>query len=350
MKEEQTFTENIEKIFSNENNFSICEKYKSYTIIDNSQSNYDYTIAIPTYKRQTSLIEAIESAIRQTNTTNIKYEILVVDNDSEPNTEIEKLIQNKYVNQQDFRYIKNSANLQVFGNWNRCFELSKSKWVILLHDDDILHSTFIDTINKVLIHISDPDNLAIIKPTLISWYEKDERPNYKKHNTKKFKFKKVKAFDYPFLGNYFGAPTCCLFNKDIILKTGGFSKIIEPCGDIATILKLSMTYNVFLFKDVLGIQRIGTNETLNPKTLELFIRTRYYVSKYLIQHYHLKKVLNKHYMSAFMYSFYKNIRQWWNKDFHFDINNINEYRVSYLDMAYYKIIKNIYRIYFKICR
>lgn len=98
----------IKRAFCFVDNFERYGAHKSIAIIDNAQSDYDITIAIPTYKRPALLAEAIDSAINQIDVpANIKYEIFVVDNDPQRESETESLLRNKYSLIKDFSYYKN---------------------------------------------------------------------------------------------------------------------------------------------------------------------------------------------------------------------------------------------------
>lgn len=346
---ENIFQENLEKIFLNENNFEICKEIESEVIIDNTNGSYDFTIAIPTYKRSDLLIEAIESALKQ-NVKGAKTEIMVIDNDPTRDTLTEKTLLEKYSKLNDFRYLKNRENLKVFGNWNRCFELAKSDWVILLHDDDMLLPSFLRIMVEILKSIKNKKNLAVIKPHLIMWEEGTENGFPQLDKRRKSSLFKVKGVDYIFLGNYFGAPTCCLFNKSIMINSGGFSKRIEPCGDPAVIFNLAIKYDVFILKQKLGIQRIGHNETLNISTLEIFMKTRYYMTIYMISRYKLHWLLRDTYLNALIYDFYSQIKKCWNPNFEYNLVSLTGIpkAVSKMIFLYYNFVKYMYSLSIKI--
>jgi len=93
------------------------------------------SICIPTYNRAKFVSKAIDSALSQSYPN---IEIIVVDNASQD--EIDSVI----ANYQDTRlhFFKNSRNLGMYGNFNRCIELSKGKYIHILHSDDYIDTHF----------------------------------------------------------------------------------------------------------------------------------------------------------------------------------------------------------------
>lgn len=102
----------------------------------------EYTIAIPVFERTEYFTEALKSAINQT----VKCKVLVVDNWSSHN-KFEEII--SLFPDADIKFVRNSRNLGFVGNWNRCIELCETKYVTILHDDDLLQPRFIECIQRI---------------------------------------------------------------------------------------------------------------------------------------------------------------------------------------------------------
>jgi len=96
------------------------------------------SICIPTYNRAGMVGKAIESALTQSYQN---IEVLVVDNASEDN--IESVIATYHDSR--LKFFKNDRNLGLFGNFNRCVELSKGDYIHILHSDDYIDSHFTQT-------------------------------------------------------------------------------------------------------------------------------------------------------------------------------------------------------------
>lgn len=92
------------------------------------------TIAIPVYERTTYFLEAVNSILNQT----VKCDIIVVDNASTHSFFKDKC------SELNVKYYRNDSNIGMFGNWNRCVELSTSEYVMILGDDDVLEDNYVE--------------------------------------------------------------------------------------------------------------------------------------------------------------------------------------------------------------
>ncbi|OYU44408.1 MAG: hypothetical protein CFE44_13115 [Burkholderiales bacterium PBB4] len=101
------------------------------------------TIAIPCYNRIEYFHDAIKGALNQT----VPCRVLVVDNAS-PTDDYERAcgaLANPRI-----RYVRNEANIGMFGNWNRCIELSETPYVHILGDDDLVSIRYVECFLKAL--------------------------------------------------------------------------------------------------------------------------------------------------------------------------------------------------------
>lgn len=96
------------------------------------------SICIPTYNRAGMVSKAIDSALAQ---SYWNIEVLVVDNASQD--DIESVI----AGYQDprLKFFKNRRNLGLFGNFNKCVELSRGAYIHILHSDDFIDPCFTQT-------------------------------------------------------------------------------------------------------------------------------------------------------------------------------------------------------------
>ncbi len=101
------------------------------------------TVAIPVYERIHFFDKALNSAIYQYS----PVKIIVVDNASSHNIFKEKVEQCGY---QHIKYYRNSENLGMYGNWNKCVELCETEYVAILGDDDILEPSYTESFYNAL--------------------------------------------------------------------------------------------------------------------------------------------------------------------------------------------------------
>lgn len=101
-------------------------------------SNPLVSICIPAYNRASMIGDAIRSALDQTYSP---IEVIVVDNAS--SDRIEEVVD--AFGDPRLKFVKNRKNLGLFGNFNRCIELSQGKYLHILHSDDYIDPGFTRT-------------------------------------------------------------------------------------------------------------------------------------------------------------------------------------------------------------
>lgn len=141
----------------------------------------DIEIFIMTYNRAEYLIQSIESILAQI--AGIKS-LTVFDNNSTDNTE--ELVKN--LESRGVKYIKTFGFL---GNFNKAKEIASKKYVMLFHDDDILHPQYIELAIKAL---NKYKNVSLIT-TRYTEFNDDNVPEFSKNiSSAHYLFKKQKDF------------------------------------------------------------------------------------------------------------------------------------------------------------
>lgn len=255
------------------------------------QTTPKLTIAIPTYKRAKYLKETIESTIHQD--TDIPYEIIVVDNNPVRDDETENLMQ-EYKETSNVSYYKNTENLGMTGNWNRLYELSRTEWVTMIHDDDKLLSNFLSTIlgYKILTQKFD-----VIFPSYTSTDDTiEEKPLF---------YFSLNKWDLLRCNTIIGPPVGMTIKKDCILKVGGFNKDWYPESDYELYCRL-ITNNYHLCKiygSPICFYRIETNESLKEETLWGFYEREVNVHKLLTSNllFPIKKFWDSYKINAYIH-------------------------------------------------
>jgi glycosyltransferase involved in cell wall biosynthesis len=98
----------------------------------------DITIAVTVYSRREFVLEAIRSALEQT----IPVKVIVVE-DCGPDPALRDFVLGNFGAR--IEYIRNPRNRGLFDNWNACLDYCRSPWISILHDDDLLRPTFVET-------------------------------------------------------------------------------------------------------------------------------------------------------------------------------------------------------------
>lgn len=134
---------------------------------DNNIISKDISIFVFTYKRPELLNRTLKSLVEQ---TSLGFEIIVFDNSKEKEGE-------NPANSIQAKYIKTYGST----NWDMAKQFMNRKYTIILHDDDLLHSQYIEVCLQALNKF---EGLALISPCQtncpVSYY-----PDFSKKNLRK---------------------------------------------------------------------------------------------------------------------------------------------------------------------
>lgn len=123
------------------NAFSVWAHVPSEEVFAGSERGVPVlSIVIPTYRRYDLLVEAVRSAIAQD--ADAPFEVVVVDDDPASEDWRRLIADVSAVRAANFRYLRNTQNLGMYGNINRAAESARGEWVSILHDDDLIDTDF----------------------------------------------------------------------------------------------------------------------------------------------------------------------------------------------------------------
>jgi glycosyltransferase involved in cell wall biosynthesis len=168
------------------------------------------SILIPTYNRPGYFKAALDSALNQTYGN---IEIIICDDSR--NDDTKHLIENKYYDFTQIKYIKNEEQLGA-QNHIKCFNISNGEYINFLMDDDILHPLKIEKMINVFLQDQDKNiKLVTSKRILIDEFgfplpDSFNKSPFKKTCAVEGKFLGSLTFEY---GNIIGEPTTVLFKK-----------------------------------------------------------------------------------------------------------------------------------------
>jgi len=103
-----------------------------------SLSAADITIAVTVFNRRQFLKQAISSALNQT----LPVRVIVVE-DCGPDAGMEAFVRQEFGSR--IEYIRNPSRRGLFDNWNACLNYCGTPWLCILHDDDFLDATFVES-------------------------------------------------------------------------------------------------------------------------------------------------------------------------------------------------------------
>lgn len=267
-----------EDYFEYKNNFNKYENIKSKLILGNkNRKEVLFTIAIPTYKRVALLENALKSALDQQGVED--YEIIIVDNDTE-NYQVEEMIKNNY--NEKVYYFKNEKNIGMFGNWNRCIELARGKYITILNDDDWLSENYL---NNCIKHLKREIDGLYFDSNQVDF--RNDRTNKKNAYIKKIvkklskKQKKLTLFDF-FLGNKSAGTLGVLLKTQYLKELGGYNDEYFPSSDYVLHANYCNRYNVYYISKKMNYYRIQENESAKQETLRKWEIVDNEIRKYFI--------------------------------------------------------------------
>jgi len=279
----------LNALFSAGNQFGKYADVSSELICGNLERGIPkYTIVIPTFRRPEQLMEAVESAINQTFGSS-RYEILIVENESD----LYSLsgVKIKQLHAENLFYYQNAKNLGAGGNWNRGFELARTEWVCMLHDDDILYPHALESICATLEKV-DQAKTAAISPAFDYAHQMDgewvcDKPKATQHfwwkplqnrlTRRSLLRLQLSLRDDPV------APTCgATFNRQIVVDMGGFPDQYKS-DDMFFVYSLSICHYCYTTKEVWGQYRWGLNDSMNEATKAEWLRESIITDDYFLK-------------------------------------------------------------------
>lgn len=222
------------------------------------------TIAIPTFRRADLLRRALQSAVSQAGVEG-GMEILVVENPDDAATsqpsDAERLCAS--LSDPRLRYVRNDSNLGMVGNWNRCLELARGRWVLILHDDDWLSPHFMRLVLGLL--DAHPD-LRMVGTSGVLEKGEEGTPPRLRERLKPYRIE----LPHFWLGNPYFAPSVVM-DRELALQLGGFDEAWYPTMDHVFWMRFCAAAPCARLPEPLVHYYIGANASLKPQMLIRYI-------------------------------------------------------------------------------
>jgi len=192
------------------------------------------SVCIPVYNGEKYIRESIECVLKQTEKN---FELLVVDNCSTDQTL--EIVSN--YNEPRIKVFKNNHNLGLFGNFNKCIEISQGDFIVLLPHDDILLPRMLETFSKKL--ISD-DQIGLVYS---SYYRINSTGEEIDLCLSDFK-SKVMSGEEAFRRIISGSPIqCAMVRKEIFSHIGFFDPLLTLSADVNMWCRIALAGYKFAF-------------------------------------------------------------------------------------------------------
>jgi glycosyltransferase involved in cell wall biosynthesis len=186
------------------------------------------TIAIPTYNRADSYFKpALESALAQTYKD---LEIIVGDNGSTDHTA--DLVRSY----QDDRicYFRQTQNIDPNDNFNFCLQQARGEYFLLLHDDDVIDSDFVECCMQHIEKENKPVGVIRTGTRVI-----DENGRTTKENINHVDASDISQLAQAWFGHKTALYLCStLYNTKILQQNGGFRTPYNLFQDVVAIVNL----------------------------------------------------------------------------------------------------------------
>lgn len=300
-----------------------------------------FSIIIPTYNRLCELYYSIKSALCQEFDD---YEVIVLENGISEKTNYCAKIISEFKDER-LLYYRNEENIGTIGNWNRASTIARGKYVVMLHDDDMLDRTYLKVVYDTIRECGDVELIGTDNRKFQGSEGFDFDLENVKIRSKRIKYRKL-TIDDVFFGQYIGI-VGMTYKRESFIQYGGFK---EWCAnpDTVFIANMANTNKAYYIKAnyYLTAYRHGINESLKEGALEK-----------LTVHMHMlrEQMAGKTLLMSIgwsgerqhLVSYIKGGEKYWGKrmasDKIYKMCGYSDMRVTFMDKIYYRIALLIYK-------
>lgn len=253
------------------------------------------TVFIPTYKRADLLQQALNSVLKQWH-TDFFWDILIVDNEPYTGTAnvTERLI--RKIDNPRILYYRNSENMRPGDNFNRGILLARGKWVMMLHDDDLLVHNTLQNMGRLIRAYDGIDKNALgAIATAYHQFKYDVEKPYDylqeirnanqyycsietQYNLYKLTHRNVIA-----TGHIGGSVPSngTTFLREAVLWAGGFNDDQGISADLILFYRIEKKYSAYFTRIPMGFYRWGANTMIKFESTYNTIKAGYDFREYI---------------------------------------------------------------------
>lgn len=271
-----------------------------------------FTVFIPTYCRTDLLEDALYSVLNQKH-VDFEWDVIVVDNetyDGKANA-TEKLI--RKINHPRVLYYRNTDHLRPGDNFNRGIFLARGKWVMMLHDDDLLIRNSLENMHRVISflerHAKKPLGAVSVRYHQFSydpkhkdafWGEIHGAQDYYMNQPTNYGLIQLTHNNVLFTGHIGGdiPSNGATYNRAAVLDVGGFNDDFGISADLILYYCLENKYDVYSTIVPFGFYRWGINTMSKPESAYNTIKAGYDFREYVYS----KNIFTRSWGKLFRYS------------------------------------------------
>ncbi len=212
------------------------------------------SICIPLYNNASTIEETVRSVISQTYRP---LELIIVDDNSTDNSYdvVNSILAELPENLDVLRHLeRNTSNLGMSGNWNRCLSLCNGRYIKLLCADDTIDSSLVEREVEVLEHF--PEVLSVESDTAFVDRNGKITGHYNRYRKSGTVSGRETARYSLFHRDYLGAPLANLFRRTAYEQYGGFDPDFHYIVDYEFFMRLACAGDVFIIHEPLNFFRL----------------------------------------------------------------------------------------------
>ncbi len=276
---------------------------KSELLFGSLNPEADLSIVIPVYGLGSYFDETLKSIV-SSQPCSLKIQIVISDNKpykGGKNPFLGFLGKQEFPKSFSIAYFHVNKDLGILNNFNRSIDLAPTKYVAMLHDDDLILPDFLKRLETILPWIKKHPKTGMIHGHFEPFT--DKVPNLPNRKTGLIPITKASVTSLGATGT--GVPSCGFFvNKDIFFACGGFNETYKASGDaFPAAIMLQEGYKVYEFHHFTGLYRIANNGSLRPEICRRFIQEDYAFYEAWKKHGSPTRKLYMGILERFFYSF-----------------------------------------------
>lgn len=240
------------------------------------------TFLIPTYKRPETIKRAVNSILNQK--SSIEFDILAVDNEPDEDTETQHFFAEICKEHKNIFYYKNEKNIGMFPNWNRCYELARSKWCCILMSDDELKSNYLQRVTAV----QKKYHFDCIRVGSDIYDQSGKHvPEYgsldrRYHNRKGYVKKADKRY---FIFRAALPPSGMFVKREAVIALGGYHADFFPSADYEFDSRLVLNYRVGMLWERLCVTYTADSTSMKKDVMFQSVSMGYRINDYVYRNY-----------------------------------------------------------------